>query len=403
MAEKDALHAGKKPRDTAQTAAGVTMRDICNKYLNHKQKLLDAGDLSPRTWINYRQTAVLFVAHFGRNRWATDLDADDFASLQAEMSKRWGPVQVRNYIQQTRSMFKHAYDAELLAAPIRFGPGFTRPTKKTLRLERAKKGPRMFEAAEVRALAAPGVRLLAAYAPRVAAVVAQVRVDRKTNEHKAALELLGVLPVRGAVVTGDAMFCQRDVCAAVARGGGEYLFAVKDNQPTLHFDIACMFAESSAFPPYQQARWAGERDTTTTTDKGHGRVEPRTLTTTAALSKYLADWPGIAQVFQLHRTRRFPDGRTEHETAYGITSLRPLDAGAPRLLQLNRAHWSIENNLHRVRDVSFGEDASRVRSGNGPQVLAAARNALAHLLSAAKVRNFAAALRRFAVRPLEAL
>jgi hypothetical protein len=95
----------------------------------------------------------------------------------------------------------------------------------------------------------PGIHLLAAYAPQVAAVVAQIRVDRKTNEHKAALELLGVLPLTGKVVTGDAMFCQKDVCRAVDEGGGDYLFAVKDNQPTLHFDIACMFAESVNFSP----------------------------------------------------------------------------------------------------------------------------------------------------------
>lgn len=97
---------------------------------------------------------------------------------------------------------------------------------------------------------APGVHLLlAAYAPHVAAVVAQIQVDRKTNEHKAALEMLGVLPLAGTVVTGDAMFCQKDVCRAVDDGGGDYLFAVKDNQPTLHFDIACMFAESVNFSP----------------------------------------------------------------------------------------------------------------------------------------------------------
>lgn len=95
----------------------------------------------------------------------------------------------------------------------------------------------------------PGIHLLAAYAPHVAAVVAQIQVDRKTNEHKAALELLGILPLAGTVVTGDAVFCQKDVCRAVDDGGGDYLFAVKDNQPTLHFDIACMFAESVNFSP----------------------------------------------------------------------------------------------------------------------------------------------------------
>ena len=121
------------------------------------------------------------------------------------------------------------------------------------------------------------------------------------------------------------------------------------------------------------------------------------------MSKYLNNWPGIAQVFQIQRSRRFSDGRVEQETAYGITSLKPLDAGAARLLDLNRTHWSIENNLHWVRDMVFGEDASRVRRSDSAQVLAVIRNALTHLLSAAKLPNFAAALRRFAVWPLEAL
>lgn len=102
----------------------------------------------------------------------------------------------------------------------------------------------------------PGVHLLAAYAPRVAAVIAQVRVAKKTNEHKAALELLGILPLAGKVVTGDAMFCHADVCAKIREKGGDYLWTVKDNQPQLHYDIACLFAESSAFSPLPTATTA---------------------------------------------------------------------------------------------------------------------------------------------------
>ena len=83
----------------------------------------------------------------------------------------------------------------------------------------------------------PGVHLVAAYAPHVQAVLRQVRVDAKTNEHKAALELLGLLPVRGKVVVGDAMFCQRDVAAAVADAGGDYVLFVKGNQKALKADI----------------------------------------------------------------------------------------------------------------------------------------------------------------------
>jgi hypothetical protein len=94
--------------------------------------------------------------------------------------------------------------------------------------------------------ATPGVHLVSAYAPDVKAVLAQLRVDAKTNEHKAALELLGVLPLKGRVVSGDAMFTHRDVCSRVIEAGGDYLLPVKDNQPTLARDIAAAFAEPEA-------------------------------------------------------------------------------------------------------------------------------------------------------------
>ena len=102
--------------------------------------------------------------------------------------------------------------------------------------------------------AVPGQHLVSAYAPQVEAVLAQLRVDAKTNEHKAALQLLGLLPVAGRVVVGDAMFCQRDVCQKVVDAGGDYLFVVKDNQPGLALDIAAGFAfEAAAFSPRGRA------------------------------------------------------------------------------------------------------------------------------------------------------
>jgi hypothetical protein len=103
---------------------------------------------------------------------------------------------------------------------------------------------------------APGHHLVAAYAAEARAVLAQVRVDAKTNEHKAALELLGVLPVKGRTITGDAAFCQRDVCAAIIDAGGDYVFFAKDNQPGLVIDIGAGLAfdaekrrQAAAFPP----------------------------------------------------------------------------------------------------------------------------------------------------------
>jgi DDE_Tnp_1-associated/Transposase DDE domain len=92
----------------------------------------------------------------------------------------------------------------------------------------------------------PAVHLVAAYVPDAHATVAQLRVDAKTNEHKAALEMLGILPIRGKVVTGDAMFTHRDVCAKVIERGGDYILPVKENQPTLLANIAAVFAEPEA-------------------------------------------------------------------------------------------------------------------------------------------------------------
>jgi DDE_Tnp_1-associated/Transposase DDE domain len=92
----------------------------------------------------------------------------------------------------------------------------------------------------------PGQHLVSVYAPHVQAVLAQIRVDAKTNEHKAALRLLGILPLQGKVVTGDAMFCQRDLCAAVVDAGGDYLWTVKANQPGLETDIGAGLAFEAA-------------------------------------------------------------------------------------------------------------------------------------------------------------
>jgi len=88
----------------------------------------------------------------------------------------------------------------------------------------------------------PGQHLVAAYCAAAQAVLAQIRVDAKTNEHKAALKLLGILPVKGNIITGDAMFCQRDLCAAIIEAGGDYVFTAKDNQPSLVIDIAAGLA-----------------------------------------------------------------------------------------------------------------------------------------------------------------
>lgn len=130
-------------------------------------------------------------------------------------------------------------------------------------------------------------------------------------------------------------------------------------------------------------------------------MEKRTLRTTPVLQSYLSEWPGIAPVFHLHRVRQSRD-KVEEETVYGISSLAVGTADARRFQELVRGHWGIENRLHGVRDVTLGEDGCPVRSGTAPQVLAALRNVVVHLLAGVEAISEAAALRHFAIVPREA-
>jgi predicted transposase YbfD/YdcC len=250
----------------------------------------------------------------------------------------------------------------------------------------------------------PGVHLVSASAPDVKAVLAQLRVDAKTNEHKAALELLGVLPLKGKVVTGDAMFTHRDVCAAVLEGGGDYVLPVKDNQPTLAKDIATAFAGPEAgFSPLQTARHEAEIERASDVDKGHGRIEKRSIEVTSSLAEYLSsDWPGCAQVFRLTRVRKIGE-TVETEVVLGITSLPRARAGAKELLGLVRDHWGIENGLHGVRDGTLREDASRIRKGAAPEVMATLRNIVVFLFKRLGHNNAAAATRHFVCHPMKSI
>ena len=156
--------------------------------------------------------------------------------------------------------------------------------------------------------------------------------------------------------------------------------------------------------PRERRLAEAERQAASSTDKGHGRLEKRTLTSTTSLSggkdPYL-DWPHLGQCFKLLRERTV-NGKTSTETVYGITSLKRERADAARLLKLVRSHWSVESLFH-VRDVTFGEDACRARTGAAPAVLSALRNAAITLLGQNGIANKAAALRRHAAHPDEAL
>jgi integrase len=147
---KDDLHAGREPRPDPEAAPTVKL--VCNAFLNYKKAALDAGELSPLTWRDYREVCDLIVADFGKQRLASDLRPEDFAKLRKNMTDVWGHHRVSKTIQFIRCVFKYAYEAELLDRPIRFGPGFKRPSKKTMRLHRAKQGVKLFTADEIQKL-----------------------------------------------------------------------------------------------------------------------------------------------------------------------------------------------------------------------------------------------------------
>jgi predicted transposase YbfD/YdcC len=233
-----------------------------------------------------------------------------------------------------------------------------------------------------------GVHLVAAFASRLEAVIGQLRVAPGSNEITAALALLKSLPLEGAVITGDAEFCQRAICQSIRDQGGDYLFTIKANPPRLMADIAVAFGD--AFPPELIAALGGQVAPPTadgppddleiarTVDKGHGRIEQRELAATSELASYI-DWPGAAQVCPSSRTRETA-GKHRQETVYAVTSLSHDRASASMLLALNRQHWESENTLHWRRDTAFAEDASRIRRDKAPHAMASLRNTVLRLL-----------------------
>ena len=139
------------------------------------------------------------------------------------------------------------------------------------------------------------------------------------------------------------------------------------------------------------------------TDKGHGRVETRSVQVSTVLNDYVK-FPHVGQVCRIERTVWNLDGQLlRQEMMYAVTSLMPDAADAKRLLDINRGHWSIENRLHWVRDVTFDEDRSQVRTGGSPRTMASLRNLAISLFRINDIANIAKALRSFGRNPGEAL
>lgn len=236
-----------------------------------------------------------------------------------------------------------------------------------------------------------GVHLLAAYLPAEGVVLQQVEVGTKENEIKAAPQLLQALDLKNKVVCGDAMHTQRQLSVDILAQGGDYIWFLKDNQPTLLADVVQFFQ-----PPQRCAGWSLPelaRTVAQTTDKGHGRLEKRTLTLMVDEQQFL-DWPGVCQVFKLERyVKQLRTGQETTEVVYGITSCAAETA--EQLLQWTRHYWGIENGLHYRRDVTLREDATRISQPALAKTMAAINNFIVGLSQKLGYSNLASARRIF--------
>jgi predicted transposase YbfD/YdcC len=247
-----------------------------------------------------------------------------------------------------------------------------------------------------------GLHLLAAYLPGEGIVLMQMVVEKdKENEIVVAPKLLQCLDLRHKVVVADAMHTQRNLSAQIVEAGGDYVWIVKDNQPTTRQAVEQLFAPEKTIPglgcppmDFQQVR---------TVEKKHGRLEERILTVSSLLNDYL-DWPYLAQVFKLERRFSYlSSGKVHQEVQYGLTSLTKEETSPKRLLEFIRSEWGIENGLHYRRDVTFQEDQTRMTRKTTARTMAAVNNLVTSLLAFQGFGNFAQARRFFDAHPQEAL
>ena len=210
------------------------------------------------------------------------------------------------------------------------------------------------------------LHLVSAWATEANLSLGEVAVEGKSNEIRAIPELLKLLDLKGALVTIDAIGCQKAIAQQIVDKGGDYLLAVKANQEHLLEDIQTTVTKAldGDLPKHQVA-------TVTTTAEGHGRIEQRTYTVIANLED-IRDrklWAGLTTVGMCLRERTV-NGKTTEEIHYFIGSGR---LGARKAAKALRGHWGIENNLHWQLDVHFGEDKSRIQERNAARNFASMR------------------------------
>lgn len=239
----------------------------------------------------------------------------------------------------------------------------------------------------------PALHTVSAWMSEAGLVLGQCKTEDKSNEIEAIPRLLRRLDLRGATVTIDAIGCQTAIAEAVVEAEGDYLLAVKDNQPTLRQDIEKTFDEAAD----DRRRSVDELERPTvevfeTVDKAHGRVDKRTVSMSRDLQWLTTeqDWRGLSFVVQVKRERTvLSTNTTSVETAYYIGS--ETSVAVDKVAAAIRRHWGIENELHWVLDMAFREDEARHRAGNTAQNMTTLRHFALNLIKQDRSRKLGVA------------
>jgi predicted transposase YbfD/YdcC len=247
-----------------------------------------------------------------------------------------------------------------------------------------------------------GLCLLALFLPGEGITLAQIAIGEGQSEVSAAPTLLSWVDLRNKVVIGDALHTQRQVSIQIGKAGGNFLWTVKGNHPQLRQDLQDWFDDQVPLLPGQGCPPKDFRSATVT-NKGHGRIETRTLTTSSQLNDFLA-WPFLQQVFKLERTITIlKTKKTRQETIYGVTSLSADQASPAQLLDMLRSYWMIENGLHYPRDVTLHEDQTRFKKHAAAHNMTIINNLILALIASTNFSFVPSARRFFAAHPDTAL
>ena len=215
------------------------------------------------------------------------------------------------------------------------------------------------------------LHIVSAWACQAGMLLGQVQTDKKSNEITAIPELLKLLSIQGCIVTIDAMGCQKSIAKAIVASEADYVLNLKANHPHLHGEVASWFEACQA---REQAEPAHSRYLECASTNNHGRIERREhwlMEVPEHLKRATKYWTNLQTIAMVRRQRQVGE-KTSDETHYYLSSL-PLSAGAQSVAKAIRSHWAVENELHWSLDVSFREDACKVRRDEGPANLACLR------------------------------